>query len=425
MKKNFISVLGIFVLASALGLWGCSSDTAGSSGECSENSHCDSGEVCLDKECVLICQSDSNCGDGMICVSDACVEGVRTGLPSITTINGDGNPTGDLTDSRGQMTANLLQASLIIMGNNLEGTSVYLDSSSSDSIALSVTTSSATELVASVPTTLLEGYYTLRVQNSVGEAQTTVWILQGEAGADGAPDTGAEIIAKINADSSVLIDASKITAVDAATLDGLAASDLSLADHSHLGEYARLVDGGVGTANPYFAEGLAAWTITDGSGSVVDDAASPSGKAVANTANEMLWIHNSDPIPVDPTQMYRVEGWFKNTTTTSSAGEIFLAVQLNDATGANIAGDGLWWYYPKARIDLTDDVWHRYKITFGRGTNRGFPAEAATMTVGAVLNYDNSNAGNRELLATGLSVRPVEDIASSARQRLERYQAIC
>ena len=79
----------------------------------------------------------------MICVSDACEEGERTGLPTITTINGDGNPVGTLTDSRGQMTANLLQASLTIAGTNLDGTSVYLESSASGSIALSLESSSA------------------------------------------------------------------------------------------------------------------------------------------------------------------------------------------------------------------------------------------------------------------------------------------
>ncbi len=220
MKKNFISILGIFVLASALGLWGCSSSTSGSGdGECSENSQCDSGEVCLDNACVLLCQSDFNCGDGMICTNGACEEGMRTGVPTITTINGEGNPTDELTDSRGQMTDNLLQTHLKITGSNLLGTSVYLESSSVDAILLSVESFTATELLAQVPTTLVEGYYTLRVQNSVGEAQTTVWVLQGEAGVDGVKGDKGDTpnVADIQAAVSAM------TTLDVPTLGGRAA----------------------------------------------------------------------------------------------------------------------------------------------------------------------------------------------------------
>jgi hypothetical protein len=112
-------------------------------------------------------------------------------------------------------------------------------------------------------------------------------------------------------------------------------------------------------------------------------------------------------VPVNPHHTYEVKGSFRRPATTGSAGRIFLAVLLYDGAKANIPGDGTWWFYPVKALELTDTDWHTYSARFGAGTQRPLPTAARYMSVGAILNNDNDEPGNRIYEVAGLGIRSV------------------
>ncbi|RMG15441.1 MAG: hypothetical protein D6729_12425 [Deltaproteobacteria bacterium] len=164
--------------------------------------------------------------------------------------------------------------------------------------------------------------------------------------------------------------------------------------------------GGDLVPNAFFEKGMEGWTITSGAGMVQTISDAPGGTAVfENGTNQVAWLSNDVRIPIDPTRLYTVVGYFRRAPgDVGSAGTIYLAVQLFDAAGTNISGDGSWWYYPVAGASITDAQWHRYQGVFGGGTGHPFPSNARTMTVGFILNYDGAAAGNRTYQATGLAI---------------------
>ena len=77
---------------------------------------------------------------------------------------------------------------------------------------------------------------------------------------------------------------------------------------------------------------------------------------------------------------YVLVGAFKRIESVGNLGRIYLAVRLFDDSGANIGGDGTWWYYPVGHEELADSEWHTYSVDFGPGFGRAFPPEANTMS---------------------------------------------
>jgi hypothetical protein len=51
---------------------GCSKDPA-TGGDCSEDSDCESGYLCIGGECTLVCSQNSHCSDGQVCKNGSCV----------------------------------------------------------------------------------------------------------------------------------------------------------------------------------------------------------------------------------------------------------------------------------------------------------------------------------------------------------------
>jgi len=144
------------------------------------------------------------------------------------------------------------------------------------------------------------------------------------------------------------------------------------------------------------------WAQDIGTGNVVAVADGQAGGFVhANDPLTVSWISSDDRIKVRPDQDYKVNGAFRRTESVGNDGTYYLAVRLFDDTGANIAGDGTWWYYPISGAVLNDTEWHNNSIKFGPNYGRPFPPEADTMTVGAILNY---NGGNRFYEVTNLQI---------------------
>lgn len=188
--------------------------------------------------------------------------------------------------------------------------------------------------------------------------------------------------------------------------------------------------------NPRFEAGTSAsigtgatqWSVTSngstaaaGNASVVTDtlgAAGAGGYAIQNTAATVAWVSSNARVPVRTAQTYQVQGTFRRVdTVANSSGTIYLAVRFFNSSGADIAGgDGNWHYYPVSGVQIgpldtaqtgpyTDNNWHTFSATFGDNA-RPIPAGAVTMTVGAILNYYNNGAGNRQFAVTNLQIKP-------------------
>ena len=397
---------------------GCSCQ-ASDSGDCSSTDDCSPGEVCINSSCEQVCRSDADCGDGRICVTDVCQTGVREAAPVITSIDADGTP-----DHAPGHAGHHIYRRLTVLGEHLEGSAAFLDDGGARH-ELEVCSSSASRLEVTLPADLSPGTHTLSVVTQGGQCDATLPVLQGETGPAGSPDTGNEIVTKINNDATTPIHGSRLTAVDAATLGGVSSSGYAPATHGHAGDYLRVADGTVGTANPWFLDDLEGWTVATGSGAVVDSADSPSGKAFANTDDDVAWILSSTPVQIDPGRTYLVRGQFTNTTPSLSAGNIYLGVVLYDASGASIAGDGAWWFHAVDNFDAAGASPYRYDVRFGSYAGRTFPAEAVTMAVGAILNDDGGSPGNRIFEVTGLTIEAEEGPEWLTRQHIERYAATC
>jgi len=172
--KNLV-VVSLFVSLAA-----CSDNTPSGGDGCSNTADCQAGSACVDGECKDICLDDNDCGAGQICAEDICVPGGRDEAPVIASINGDG-----VVDSASGHTANRIDDRVIILGENFDGASVTLVDGTTE-IDLEVCEASDTRLVVTMPPTLEEGTYLLRVASQGGSCDATLPVLQGEPGTPGA-----------------------------------------------------------------------------------------------------------------------------------------------------------------------------------------------------------------------------------------------
>lgn len=378
-------------LVSAVLMAGCSSKTANDG--CSGNDDCSPGQVCSAGDCVVLCASDLNCAPGQICSQDVCVEGTR-GTPTILSVDGVGPVDGELGHTDHQ-----LETHLVLTGTNLDGSQVTVAPPGGAGATLEVCDASDTQLTLRPPTDLAAGTYVLTVTNQSGSCAADLEVIQGvqgpagpsgptgptgPTGPAGSPDTGSEIIVKIN---------------DVATSGAIAPDRI---------DEQVMSGGGNMIPDPYFQHGMHFWTTrsSQGTGSIVTPTGpSPGASVFANDATQSVWLHSTSILPVEHTGRYTVRGMFRNPTSVGSAGRVFLAVLLFDDAMNGIAGDGSWWYYPASHVELTDTGWHAYHADFGASTARPFPPEARHMTVGAILNYDDGGvAGNRIYEVSGLGI---------------------
>jgi hypothetical protein len=406
----FLALLGTIV--------GCSDKSASSTGDCADTSDCQPGEVCIQERCRRLCRADRDCAESTnICVEEVCVDGTRANKPTITAIDGDGT-----ADGANGHTAHLIDRRIMIRGENFDGADVSLVDNTGETV-LEVCAAASDTLTVALPPTLATGTYLLRVTSQAGACDANLPVLQGQPGNDGSPDTGDQIVGKINSSASVPISASKVGPVDAVQLGGHDPSYFAVGTHDHVATHPMLRDGSALAANPWFQSGATGWSLSNAS--VITDTTAPAGRVVANTANQVAVVLSSTAVVIDPRRTYVVRGMFKNSTA-ASAGRLYLLVALADATGTNIGGDGTYWYYPASFIDLTDTAWHAFSGRFGWYSGRPFPAAAVTMTIGAILNFDSGgNPGNRIQEVTGLTLEAVGAEQDEVRQRIERYASIC
>lgn len=167
-------------------------------------------------------------------------------------------------------------------------------------------------------------------------------------------------------------------------------------------------EGGV-IPNPFFKRDINDWQVALGSGTLVAATDAPSGTQVfQNNVNNVAWFSSRTLVPIGANKTWEVRGSFRRPSLAGSAGAIYLAIRLFDAAGIEISGGtcggGTWWYYPVSFLTLPDTAWHTYTARFGMEAGCHFPSNARSMTVGAILNYDGSVAGNRVYQVTGLEI---------------------
>jgi hypothetical protein len=181
-----------------IGFAACSAKTTNDA-ECTDDSDCRSGQVCAFRKCIDVCATDDDCPAGQICVGDSCIEGVRTDVPVVTGIDGDGSANSGTTHPNGTLTPHRIRNTVSITGEHLEGAEVLLGTGVESDTVLTVESSSENQIVATLPTSLAEGEYVLTVKNNAGAARTTTWVLQGEEGPEGPAPSQAEIQAAVSA----------------------------------------------------------------------------------------------------------------------------------------------------------------------------------------------------------------------------------
>lgn len=183
-----------FAVVAALILAACPQSPDGADA-CSRNDDCEAGEACVDGSCWLLCEIDDHCGPndcdgGRICVDHICRPGCRDAIPQILFLDGDGSEDGG-TDVRGATAEHHVRNELRVVGEHLTGAYATLLSPSGPTVALAVVSSTSQSLVATLPSSVVEGLHSLRVANSIGSDQVDVWVLQGEQGPPGEPQTGS------------------------------------------------------------------------------------------------------------------------------------------------------------------------------------------------------------------------------------------
>jgi hypothetical protein len=130
-----------------------------------------------------------------------------------------------------------------------------------------------------------------------------------------------------------------------------------------------------------------------------------SEKALRNDSGFVAWGSSTQWIPIDRNLTYRVTGTFRQFLDGGN-GTVYLAVRLRDAAGSEIAGDGIWWFYPVNSAAPPLGIWTPYEAEFGANTAKPFPTNARYATVGFILNYAGTltTGGSRTFDVQGMGI---------------------
>ncbi len=163
---------------------------------CAANRDCPTGHICLDERCAQVCDDQSQCPRGYVCTSDGVCARGSASAPRIDEVTGNGS-TACPSSPAGRCFAD----GLVITGDGLDGATFGLESTTGgQSFPLALGSGpTATAVTVLLPETLIEGEFLLVAQNSAGEDQVGVRILQGEPGP---ALTGQEMLQRINSEGT-------------------------------------------------------------------------------------------------------------------------------------------------------------------------------------------------------------------------------
>jgi hypothetical protein len=143
-------------------------------------------------------------------------------------------------------------------------------------------------------------------------------------------------------------------------------------------------------------EDATAWTLTNAGSIVTLTDGKVGNKAARSITNGTSEVYGSKRIPADIAKVYRVRAWVRKTVTAN--GSLYIGVQCLDASGANVTGNGTYWYTgavgpANAAIGTG---WTEFSGTFNGPGDTTFTASCKTMAPIALLNYAGT-AGYMEI----------------------------
>lgn len=183
---------------------------------CERDTDCPAGHVCGEgQKCAQLCENSTQCPSGFHCAANVCRAGA-SGIPDITSISGNGSN----ACQAGPSAANCIGTALMVTGEHLEDATFQLvgqdiGSSTYELLAEATANPNTYALIpnpAGANANLLAGTYLLTAANSLGSDQVSVQLLQGEPGPDA---TGSELIDRINASATGVIDESHLPPLNA------------------------------------------------------------------------------------------------------------------------------------------------------------------------------------------------------------------
>ena len=104
-------------------------------------------------------------------------------------------------------------------------------------------------------------------------------------------------------------------------------------------------------------------------------------------------------IPIDPNRTYRIRTIARKVGTVT--GTFYGGVMLLDSAGANITGDGTYWFYSPSNV-AGSTSWTTYEGFFGVGTAKTFPSNARTMRPLVLMNSGGAGTGYFEVNFIGI-----------------------
>ncbi len=172
MRWSFVSL--VFALGSA----GCSKSLP--AGTCNRNGDCTGGSVCVESECLVLCQTQRDCFGTTWCNgTGTCVDVTSDTPPVLQTVIGDNDedPTA-------------IREGLIVQGQQLADAAFELQTDTTV-VGLTVVSQQDTRALLAFPADIVSGAYTLTATNGAGSSQAAVTLTLPELGAD-------DLLARIN-----------------------------------------------------------------------------------------------------------------------------------------------------------------------------------------------------------------------------------
>lgn len=294
----------------------CSSSHKASSG-CRLTSDCASGAVCIDSVCAVLCSAAGDCSTGFACsAAGLCVASSSDLLPRLSELRGD-----DPADST------RIAGGLVLVGENLAQASLELRGAGAP-MPLTVASSSATQMTASLPIDIVSGDYVLVVTNAAGSIQQAVTLTLPEL-------TGTDLLARLN--GATVVGTLSVLRLPI----GTTSSSVSAGNHTH-SNYALAGEAIDITRLPV---GLAASDVAAGNHThppVLNNGAAPltSCQAIVDAGgNEGDGVYRIDPNGGDPADAFAVHC---EMTTLTGGWTLVMNVEPADGNSVSFTNTVFW-----------------------------------------------------------------------------------
>ncbi len=176
--------------------------------------------------------------------------------------------------------------------------------------------------------------------------------------------------------------------------------------------------GGALTDDPEVRSGFELWDVIIGAGYMTIVNGSITGRKAFRAVSDS-WVANKYTVPVDRNRQYIGRARFRSGGGASSLRSAYLFIDLFDNSGARISVDGTFWFYPSPSGTNPGTEWVDWSGTFGSGSSRPFPSNAAYMRIGAGLMYVDGMPVGGWMEAESIAIYDAEAARVGARLTVE------